>query len=344
MLHVDAWSGMIPRHDDRIRLESLDTGQYRIKDLEGTDLLVKEARMSGAVGCLVMQEKEVVLTVLLLQQLDLFLESMRTSKHLHPDKPGDSPVHRIGRDSRRIGTVEFVKRNDLRQTRKSTQEHAGGDLFIRQDFPGRSQEGLYQTRRALGGGISGYNRKKLQPFTLGIVVIQVCAELSSTKEHREPMLLAVEQEQLDIREFALETLSEFLAQPDIFFIWWPPCPAVMNNIVAVNRGEIRPRCQVARLHIEIAAERLKNSSSELNLVGLIPPEGKVGRAAPGSDPGSNRKRPAKRRAAGQPVEIRDVGGLQLGTAGCRVRKPPQSIQHQLNHLSTASGNEKFSRF
>ncbi len=43
MLHVDAWSGMIPRHDDRIRLESLDTGQYRIKGLEGTYLLIEEA-------------------------------------------------------------------------------------------------------------------------------------------------------------------------------------------------------------------------------------------------------------------------------------------------------------
>ena len=201
--------------------------------------------MSGAVSGLVMQKKEVVLTVLLLQQLDLFLYSMRTSKHLHPDKPGDSPVHRIGRDSRRIGTVELVKGNDLRQARKSTQEHAGGDLFIREDFPGRCEEGLYQSRRALGGGIPGHNRKELQPFTLGIVVIQACAKLSSPTAHRETMLLAVEQEHLDIGECALEPLSEFLALPDIFFIRWPPRPAVMNNVVAVDRGEIRPSCQVA---------------------------------------------------------------------------------------------------
>ena len=53
--------------------------------------------MSCAVGSLVMQEKEVVLTVLFLQQLHLFFESMRTSKHLHPDKLGNAPVHRIGR-------------------------------------------------------------------------------------------------------------------------------------------------------------------------------------------------------------------------------------------------------
>ena len=42
VFHVDAWSGMIPRHDDRIRLESLDAGQYRIKSFQGSNLLIEE--------------------------------------------------------------------------------------------------------------------------------------------------------------------------------------------------------------------------------------------------------------------------------------------------------------
>ena len=158
------------------------------------------------------------------------------------------------------------------------------------------------------------------------------------------MFLAIEQDQLDILEFALEAFSEFLAQPDIFFIRWTAGPAVMNNVVTVNRGKIRPRCQVTRLHVKIAAERFENSSPEFNLVGLIPPEGKVSRTAPGSYPGSNWKRPAERRAGGQPIEIRNIGGLQFRTTGLRVGEPPKPIKHQLDHLSTASGNEKFSRF
>ena len=158
------------------------------------------------------------------------------------------------------------------------------------------------------------------------------------------MFLAVEQEELHARQLALESFTKLLAQPHILLIGRTPGSAVVNDIVGVNRREIRPGSQVPRLHVKIAAQRLENTAAEFNLVGFIAPERQVGRAAAGSHTGRDGERSPQRGATGQSIEIGNIGGLELCAAGLGIGKPSKPIEHQLDHLLTAVGDKKIACF
>ena len=98
--------------------------------------------------------------------------------------------------------------------------------------------------------------------------------------------------------------------------------------VGVDGAEVAAGGDIALLQIDVDAQGLQDAAADEVLHRVVTEEAQVAGAAARSDAGKHRHREAAGALLGQPVQVRDVGGLQLRPTGLRVRQAAQAIRHK----------------
>ena len=109
--------------------------------------------------------------------------------------------------------------------------------------------------------------------------------------------------------------------------------AVADRAIAGQGAEVAPRGDVAGLQREADPGRLQHAAADVELQGVVAEQRQVTRAGARRDPVAHGHRQPQRALAGQRVEVRCVGGLQLRQSAIGVRQAAQAVQHQPEDLA-----------
>ena len=109
---------VISGDNQNVRVEFLNPTEHRIELLDPSHFFREIPILSGAVGVLKVQEKEVVSVPVRSQLVDLLFQTLRVAHDVHPDKSGQSFVHRVHSDRRGPQSIDLLVGRKLRFGRK----------------------------------------------------------------------------------------------------------------------------------------------------------------------------------------------------------------------------------
>ena len=108
----------------------------------------------------------------------------------------------------------------------------------------------------------------------------------------------------------------------------PSGAAVGDVACGVERAEVAADGHVVGPELEADAGGLQRPAADQVLHRIVAEQAQVSRSAAGGDAGGDRDHAAQDAAAGQGVEVRRLGGFQLGLAARLDRQAAQAVGHQ----------------
>ena len=198
-------------------------------------------------------------------------------------------------------------------------------MLVAQLRAGLSRKLVHNRGGSPGLGSQGLCRARLQACLLRVRIVDAAVEPPTPQHKQKPVLFF----RLDKDFRALRpNLAQQAAQLPVFLRADPPRPPVRDNARLVHRAEIAPSRHVLRPQVEIDPQGREHSAPDLIAKGIVAEQGQMGGTAAGRQADPNRDMQAANTCLGQPVQVRNTGGLEFCLPVLRIRQPPQSVKDQ----------------
>ena len=257
--------------------------------------------------------------VVLAQRGKLVLEGGARGKHLHADEMGQAPVHGVGGDGGGVQAVRVTHRGEDGDLGEPPEQHHVGPLLPAQDLsslrhePSKGPGGPLRLRR------QGLGLQRGHPYPLRVRLANLFGQPLASQRQHEPVVshwIDVNLHPGDAKGVQTTAEGSRLRGGDA------PRPPVHQDVRRVHGAEVAPSGHVARLDVHPNAKGLQHAPAHLVLQRVVAKEGQMPRPAPGGDAGQHRRGQATGALLGQPVQVGEMGRLQLGLSRLRVGQAP----------------------